>query len=78
MPILTAISGHPGVDAGFSLFGSGFMEGASTITIGGLVLDDHYTNTVDGDVVNSRNSQFNLIAPWRSKGRSRSPRPAVR
>ncbi|MGB8169737.1 MAG: pre-peptidase C-terminal domain-containing protein, partial [Chthoniobacteraceae bacterium] len=35
VPVITSISGQPGTDNSFTLFGSGFMEGASTITIGG-------------------------------------------
>nr|WP_161501232.1 Ig-like domain-containing protein [Rhodopirellula sp. SM50] len=68
VPVLSGIGGRPGVDAFFSLFGSGFMEGASTVTIGGVTLTDQYTNTVDGDVWGSRNSQFDLMARFAVEG----------
>ncbi|WP_419580402.1 Ig-like domain-containing protein [Stieleria magnilauensis] len=68
VPVLSGISGRAGVDAFFSLFGSGFMEGASTVTIGGVTLTDQYTNAVDGDVSGSRNSQFDLLARFAVEG----------
>ncbi|WP_374476423.1 Ig-like domain-containing protein [Zoogloea sp.] len=62
VPTLTGLSGTPGKDSSFTLQGSGFMEGASTITVGGI-------NQVDGgktgtpDVSGSRNSQLLTVLP---------------
>jgi len=66
VPVITGISKRPGVDATFDLFGSWFMEGASTITIGGKVINDVYTSDsssriFDGDVFGN-NSSYRLIA----------------
>ena len=43
--------------------GSGFMEGASTITIGGKALADSYTNQSEFDVFGTRNSDYRIEAP---------------
>ncbi len=37
VPVITSMTGRPGRDEVFALFGSGFMEGASTITIGSTI-----------------------------------------
>jgi len=42
VPVITSMSGQPGLETFFTLFGSGFMEGASTITVGGVVLNDRF------------------------------------
>ena len=69
VPVITGLGGGwPGIDSPFSLFGSGFMEGASTITDRRHQLVDRYTNWVDGDVLGSRNSQFDLLAPLTVEG----------
>jgi hypothetical protein len=44
VPTPSGISGAPGSDAAFDLLGSGFMAGASTISIGGVKLADLYAN----------------------------------
>ncbi|MEQ1848268.1 MAG: hypothetical protein ABL983_22130, partial [Nitrospira sp.] len=46
VPTLTAISGRPGETGVYTLSGSGFMESASTLTIGGVALVD----TLDHDL----------------------------
>ena len=51
-------SGRPGEESSFDLVGSGFMEGASTITIGGIALADGYTNLADADVFGAQNSVY--------------------
>jgi len=38
VPTLTGMSGRPGLEDAFELFGSGFMEGATTVTVGGVAL----------------------------------------
>ena len=67
VPVITRISGRPGIDAIFNLFGSGFMEGASTIRVGGVEFVDQYTN-VTGDVTGNRNSQYDLVAQLTVEG----------
>ena len=56
-------SGQPGGDAQFYLRGSGFMEGASTVTIGGVALVDNATNLSPFDVTGGRNDSLNVVAP---------------
>ena len=73
VPVITGISGRPGRDGTFDLTGSGFMEGASTITIGGVVIEDRYTNDasnrlLDGDVTGNRNSNYRLISSHSVEG----------
>jgi len=73
VPVLDGLIGLPGFDYPFDLLGSGFMEGASTVTIGGTVLKDIYTNDdavhsvndvslLDGDVLEA-NSKYRLVSP---------------
>ena len=64
VPTLTGIdSGRPGEDDNFYLRGSGFMEGASTITIGGVAFVDSATNLSPLDVSGARNDTLLMIAP---------------
>jgi hypothetical protein len=61
VPTLTGINGQPGSDNAFSLTGSGFMEGASTVTIGGRTFNGA---AVDGlDVSGTRNDTLSVVAP---------------
>jgi hypothetical protein len=64
VPTLSGISsGLPGQDAQFYLSGSGFMEGASTVTIGGVALVDAATNLTPFDVTGARNDTMTVVAP---------------
>jgi len=64
VPTLTGIdSGRPGEDGQFYLRGSGFMEGASSITIGGVALVDSATNLTPFDVTGTRNDSLTVVAP---------------
>jgi len=52
-----------GSETFFTLFGSGFMKGRVTITVGGVVLNDRFKDGVDGDVSGARNDRYdNLLA----------------
>jgi hypothetical protein len=55
--------GSPGGTNPFNLIGSGFMEGASTVTIGGVALVDDQNNTSPFDVYGSRNENLSVLAP---------------
>ncbi|MDN5939838.1 MAG: hypothetical protein L0H83_14415, partial [Salinisphaera sp.] len=61
VPTLTGLSGRPGSDNAFSLTGSGFMEGASTVTIGGRTFNGASVNGLD--VGGARNDIFSVVAP---------------
>ena len=68
VPVIRSVNGLPGGQGFVDVFGSGFMEGASTISIGGVTFDDVYTNDTqsvvfDGDVTGSRNSAIRLLRP---------------
>ena len=64
VPTLTGLDGgRPGEDASFNLRGSGFMEGASTVTVGGVAFVDAATNTSPLDVSGSRNDTITVVAP---------------
>ncbi|MBX3670121.1 MAG: choice-of-anchor D domain-containing protein [Rhodocyclaceae bacterium] len=64
VPTLTGIAnGRPGEDSFFDLLGSGFQEGASSVTVGGRVYTDAYPNLNDFDVFGSRNSTFRIVTP---------------
>ena len=52
----------------FTLTGSGFMEGASTVSVGGVVFTDKYTNQGDDDVSGQQNSTYNLRIPLTLEG----------
>ena len=54
VPTLTGISGLPGTDGGFTLYGSGFMDAATTLTVGGLTRVDQYLNQGDPTVSGAR------------------------
>ena len=69
VPVITGLSGRPGLDfTTFDLTGSGFMEAASTLTIGGVPFMDQYTNLADFDVFGARNDTYRLIAPLTTEG----------
>ena len=61
VPTLTGISGLPGTDGGFTLYGSGFMDAATTLTVGGLTRVDQYTNQGDPTVSGTRNDTLSAI-----------------
>jgi hypothetical protein len=61
VPTLTGINGQPGSDNAFSLTGSGFMEGASTVTIGGRAFNGAAANGLD--VSGVRNDTLSVVAP---------------
>ena len=65
VPKLVSISNsRPGEDANyFYLNGSGFMEGASTVTVGGVVQQDRATNDNPIDVSGASNNQLGMVAP---------------
>src|SRR5205823_5437955 len=61
VPTLTGITGRPGTDRGFDLSGSGFMDGATTITVGGLTRVDQFTHHGDPAVSGARNDTLSGI-----------------
>jgi uncharacterized protein YjiK len=72
VPTLTGTAnGRPGIDGGFDLTGSGFIEGASTITLGGIAFVDtrvdatsyYYYTDGNGPEVLGNNDQYRLTAP---------------
>ncbi len=64
VPTLTGTDGgRPGEANPFNLQGSGFMEGASTVTIGGVALVDNQFNTSPFDVTGTRNNTLSVLAP---------------
>ena len=65
VPTVSGLDGRPGSNSSyFSVRGSGFVEGASTITIGGRVFVDHANNQqFDLDVSGTRNDSMRLTAP---------------
>ena len=64
VPTLTGlINGRPGEDDSFNLIGSGFMEGASSVTIGGVTFTDSATNLTPFDVTGARNDSITVVAP---------------
>ncbi len=66
VPTLTGVEGswRPGTDNSFTLRGSGFMEGASKISIGGITLNDDFaTSSALFDVGGARNNTATLVAP---------------
>jgi len=63
VPTLASLSGAPGTDGAFTLNGSGFMEGATTLTVGGVSIADPDTVTNIFDVSGNRNNSFNVVAP---------------
>ncbi len=68
VPTIFGMSGRQGINATFDLVGSGFMEGASTITTGGTVFNDIYTNILTDDVTEGRNSRYRLSLPLAVEG----------
>ena len=69
VPTLTGISGLPGTDGAFTLYGSGFMDAATTLTVGGLTRVDQYTNQGDPTVSGARNDTLSgLVMPTAVQG----------
>ena len=68
VPLIFFISGRPANDGTFDLVGSGFMEGASTITVGGTVFEDVHRNLLTDNVTGSRNDRFRLTLPLAVEG----------
>ncbi len=64
VPVITGINGQPGIAAPFELIGTGFQEGVSTVTIGGLTLVDQFTNDDQIDVAGS----LSVVAPLAVEG----------
>ena len=62
VPTLTATT-QPGTDTAFTLTGSGFQEGASTVTVGGVSLADAFTNQASFDVTGSSNTTLQVTLP---------------
>ncbi|WP_235578406.1 Ig-like domain-containing protein [Pseudorhodoferax sp. Leaf267] len=63
VPTLTGVEGRPGENAVFTLNGSGFMEGASTVTVGGVAFVDDAGTLTPFDVSGPRNSSMTAVAP---------------
>jgi len=63
VPTLTGLDGRPGSENSFTLSGSGFMEGQSTVTVGGVALTDTSNSNSPFDVTGSRNNNMNVVAP---------------
>ncbi|CAN7346405.1 Ig-like domain-containing protein [Pseudoduganella sp. LjRoot289] len=63
VPTLAAVVGRPGQDDLFTLQGSGYMEGATTVTVGGIAVTDPGSNTYPFDVSGARNDSVNVVAP---------------
>ncbi|MDH3461143.1 MAG: hypothetical protein OEM00_09250, partial [Burkholderiaceae bacterium] len=63
VPTLTGTAnGRPGEDNTFNLIGSGFMEGANTVSIGGVAFIDSASNLSPFDVTGSRNDNMSVVA----------------
>ena len=59
VPTLTGVKRRSCADGGFTLYGSGFMKGASTVSVGGYTVTDSLKNTsIVPTVTGSRNSQY--------------------
>ena len=67
VPVINRITERPGVDADFRLFGSGFMEGMSTLTIDGTTVDDPFVDQVLGDV-RGNNNEYVLHSRFTNEG----------
>jgi hypothetical protein len=64
VPVITGQTGRPGGDAYFTLQGSGFMQGDSTIAIGGTVLDQPAGNLANTRITGPQNETYqDLISP---------------
>ncbi|MGB0600309.1 MAG: Ig-like domain-containing protein [Rubripirellula sp.] len=72
VPTLTRIEGQPGIDAPFTLLGSGFMDGVTTVTVGGVELSDQFTNEItalfDGQVSGPLNDRYQMRLPLAVEG----------
>ena len=67
VPTLTS-TGQPGTDGAFTLTGTGFQEGASTITIGGRALVDTVGNFGTLNVTGAQNGTYAVTAPLTVEG----------
>ena len=67
VPTLTATT-QPGTDAVVTLTGSGFQEGASTITVGGRSFVDSTPNLPEFDVTGTRNDSYRITTPLTVEG----------
>ena len=65
VPKLVNVSNsRPGEDGNyFYLNGSGFMEGATTVTVGGVVQQDRATNDNPIDIDGASNNRLGMVAP---------------
>ncbi len=66
VPTLAQVAnGQPGTDIAFDLIGSGFMEGASTIKVGGISFTDKYATDQQFDVQTQGrlNGDYHIVAP---------------
>ncbi len=68
VPVITGLGGRPGIDSILYVYGSGFMDGATTLTVSGISVSNRYTNRVDGVVTGNRNDQFQLAVPLAVEG----------
>jgi hypothetical protein len=68
VPTLRRIDGLPGDEFGFTLHGSGFMEAATTLTIGGVTILDGQAPAPSFDVFGLRNDTLAGVAPWAVRG----------
>ena len=75
VPVLTGMSGRPGLDAQFDLFGSGFMDGASTLRVGGVVQTDDYASNLHGDAFGTRNGTYRFWSRFSTEGPLRLDTP---
>ncbi len=65
VPTITGLQGNerPGLNSGFDIFGSGFVEGGTTLTVGGLTFIDEFTNQNDFNTSGSSNNQLFMATP---------------
>ena len=63
VPTVTSVAGQPGVEGVIHVAGSGFINGAETITVGGRVITDGFVgdsanSPLDAGVSGTRNSDL--------------------
>ena len=73
VPTITGFEqGRPGASGQYVIRGSGFMEGATTLVIGGMTLQDGYPDTPDFDIMGqaggegqlpTNNDRINIVTP---------------
>jgi len=75
VPVIKSMTGQPGTSAFITLNGSGFMEGASTLTIGGASIVNQFMNDsgsgtgwFDGDVTGTTNGSYLMVLPLAVEG----------